>query len=192
MTRDELYDHLAQVYLGKRKKVDDKDNKKTLNVWLLINGLITVIIFASAFYGLTAFFTRNSSLLSSNVIYSLHRGTVTLDYQFAEGYPPVKSFQLDVPPIEMAPYHQFEFAIRAREEGNPGIIKVIIQTARNEEASYYIQGVNMKWQTFTIPFEEFPKITDWSQITSISFVLESWNVENKKGLVLIENIGLSS
>ena len=50
MTRDDIYDHLAQVYLGKRKEADDK-KKKQFSAWLFINIVITVIIFASIFDG---------------------------------------------------------------------------------------------------------------------------------------------
>ena len=73
MTRDDIYDHLAQVYLGKRSKNDVKKEKQ-FNAWLVINILITVIIFTSAFYGLTAFLTHHNSNLQSRIIYSLLPG----------------------------------------------------------------------------------------------------------------------
>ena len=192
MTRDEIYDHLAQVYLGKSKKAENIEKKKRFNAWLLINILITVIIFTSAFYGFTAFFAHNSSLLKDNVIYSLHNGTVSLEYRFTEEYPPVKTFKLSVPKIDMSSYHNLKFEIRAREEGSPGIVKIVVRNRRNEEAAYYIQGIDLKWQKFVIPFDEFERVTDWSEITDVSFVLESWNVNNKKGLILIDGIGFSS
>ena len=43
MNRDDIYDHLAQVYLGKRNKTEEK-KKKQYSVWLLINIGITFII----------------------------------------------------------------------------------------------------------------------------------------------------
>ena len=54
MTRDEIYDHLARVYLGKRQEAD-LQGKRRWNAWLLNNILITVIIFAGAFYGLAIY-----------------------------------------------------------------------------------------------------------------------------------------
>ena len=36
MTRDEIYDHLAQVYLGKRKEAEPR-KKKHFHAWLAIN-----------------------------------------------------------------------------------------------------------------------------------------------------------
>lgn len=189
--RDDIYDHLAQVYLGKRSQKDDKQQRE-FNAWLVINIFITVIIFSSTFYGLTAFLTHRNSGLESRIIYSLHKGPIRLDYDFTDEFPPVKSFSLDVPSVDAAKYGKIQFSIRGKEEGTPGIVKIVLKNRRNEEASYYIRGVGLDWQEFKIPFDEFEQITDWSGLTDISFVLESWNVESRKGLILIDGICFSS
>jgi len=191
MTRDDIYDHLAQVYLGKRTKTDVR-KKQQFSAWLVINIFITVIIFTSAFYGLTAFLTHRNSSLQSRIIFSLHNGPVRVEYNFTDPFPPVKTFALDVPSMDAARYGNIQFSIRGKEEGAPGIVKVVVKNRRNEEGSYYIQGVGLDWQEFSIPLDEFKQITDWSSLTDISFVLESWNIDNKKGLILIENICFSS
>lgn len=191
MTRDDIYDHLAQVYLGKSSKADIKKEKQ-FSAWILINILITVIIFTSAFYGLTAFLTHRDSALSSRIIFSLHHGMIRMEYNFTGSFPPVKTFALNVPAIDAAKYGKIQFSIRGKEEGTPGIVKVVIKNRRNEEASYYVQGVGLDWQEFNIPLDEFQQITDWSSLTDISFVLESWNVDSKKGLILIDNVCFSS
>ena len=126
MTRDEIYDHLAQVYLGKRKQADPK-KKRALNAWLVINALITVIIFSSAFYGLTAFFTQKDLLSQSNIIFSLHSGLVSLDYNFDGDFPPSKSFTLGVPLMDAAKYQNLQYrqwrqvpALRSSKRYSPG------------------------------------------------------------------------
>ena len=191
MTRDDIYDHLAQVYLGKRSKADIKKEKQ-FSAWLLINILITVIIFTSAFYGLTAFLTHRNSALTSRILFSLHNGPIRIEYNFSDSFPPVKTFVLDVPEIDAAKYTKIQFSIRGKEEGTPGIVKVVVKNRRSEEASYYVQGVGLDWQEFGIPLGEFQQITDWSSLTDISFVLESWNVDSKRGLILIDNVCFSS
>ena len=191
MTRDDIYDHLAQVYLGKRSKADIKKERQ-FSAWLLINILITVIIFTSAFYGLTAFLTHRDSALSNRIIFSLHNGPIRIEYNFSGSFPPVKTFVLDVSTINAAKYNKIQFSIRGKEEGTPGIVKVMVKNRRNEEASYYVQGVGLDWQEFNIPLDEFQQVTDWSSLIDISFVLESWNVDSKKGLILIDNVCFSS
>ena len=191
MTRDDIYDHLAQVYLGKRAKPDLK-KKQQVNAWLVINVFITVVIFASAFYGLTAFLTRHDSPLQSRVIFSLHNGPVRIAYDLSDSFSQVETFSLGIPPIDAAKYNSIQFSIRGKEEGSPGIVKVVVKNQRNEEASYYVQGVGLEWQEFSIPLDEFKQISDWSSLTDVSFVLESWNVDSIKGLVLIDDLCFSS
>ncbi|MGE0269129.1 MAG: hypothetical protein AB7S78_11825 [Candidatus Omnitrophota bacterium] len=191
MTKDDIYDHLAQVYLGKRKK-DDARTKKQFNAWLLINGLITAVIFASAFYGLTAFLTQQKKTLKNNVIYSLHQGPLRFEYDFKTSANPVETFALSIPPMDISRYGSLEFTMRGKEEGVPGIVKVVMNNRYNESSYFYIQGVNLNWQQYRIPLDEFKQISDWTSITDISFVLESWNVDNKRGMVLIDNLNFAT
>lgn len=191
MTREEIYDHLAQVYLGKRKKAE-ATKKKQFGAWLVINICITMIIFASAFYGLSAFFTKQGNTLKNGVIYPLHHGSFRMEYDFVSGVSPTTIFTLDVPPVAVSQYKNVHFSIRAKEEGSPGTVKIVINNALNEHSSFYIQDVGLKWQEYDIPLEKFVQITDWSSLTNIDFVLESWNVDDKKGLILIDNVAFSS
>lgn len=190
MTRDEIYDHLARVYLGKRQEAD-LQGKRRWNAWLLNNILIAVIIFAGAFYGLTAFLTQHS-LWQSRIIFSLHNGLARLDYDFNQDFSPVKSFSLSVPRMDASRYKNIQFTIRAKDGGTPGILKVVVVNEKGETAFYYIQGMDASWQEYSIPLDEFKQITDWTHLKDISFVLESWNAEQKKGVILIDNICFSS
>lgn len=187
MTRDEIYDHLAQVYLGKRKKVDEK-KRIDFNAWLLINILITAIIFSSAFYGLTAFLKQRSSYFESKIIYALHHGRIFFEYDFKNDIAPEKRFSLSVPQIDASQYSWLQFSLRAKEEGNPGIVKVVIQTHKNEMSSYYVQGISYAWKEYAIPLDEFKQISNWSDVKDISFVLESWNTNSEKGIILIDDV----
>ena len=191
MNREDIYDHLAQVYLGKRKEVDVK-KKKQINAWLVINIFITFIIFASATYGLTAFLAQKRSDANSNILFSLHNGPVQLEYNFQDTLHPSESFALTIPKMDITKYKNFQFSIRAKDSGTPGVLKVVLRNDKNEISSYYIQGVGRKWKEFTVPLEDFKQITDWSTIEDVSFVLETWNVESKKGIILIDNIYFSS
>ena len=125
MTRDEIYDHLAQVYLGKRKKAEKK-KKLQFNAWLLINILITGIIFSSAFYGLTAFLKHRSSFFESKIVYSLHHGRIFLEYNFKKDLSPVKTFALTVPEIDANQYKSLQFSLRAKEEERKKILSSVI------------------------------------------------------------------
>lgn len=191
MRRDDIYDHLAQVYLGKRKK-EDKKRQKQFSAWLGINIAITVMIFASVFYGLTAFLTGQSRVLKNNIVYSLSRGIVRIEYDFKNEKQPVETFSLKMPKLDASKYKEIQFKVRAKEEGNPGIVKVTVTNRRNETSSFYVQGLTDSWDEFTIPLDKFKEITDWTSLKDINFVLESWNVNKPRGIILIDSIRFST
>lgn len=190
MTRDEIYDHLAQVYLGKRDKLEEK-KKHQFNAWLVINIGITVVILSSSFYGLTAFLSHRTDSLRKSIVFSLNNGPIRFTYNLNTPYPQVKEFSLKVPQMNVTRYAKLVFSIRGLEEGFPGVVKVVLKNQKNEIASYYVKDVRLKWQELSIPLEEFSQITDWTNLTEVSFVLEAWNAEKKKGILLIDNLCFS-
>ena len=130
MKRYEINDHLEQVYLGKRTKTNIK-KKRQFNAWLVINIFITAIIFTSAFYGLTAFLTQHNSSLQSRIIFSLHNGIMRIEYDLTDSFSPVKTLAVNVPSVDASRYSKIQFSLRGKEEGVPGVVKVVIKNRLN-------------------------------------------------------------
>ena len=191
MTRDDIYDHLAQVYLGKRNRGEEQ-KKRHLNAWLIVNVFLTLIIFTSSIWGLTAFLKRREDLLRDKVIFALNKGPIRINYNLNYPFPPVKTFTLTVPPVDAGKYSRLQFSVRGLEEGSPGIMRIEIKNRKNEIDSVFIDEVHLGWKKMSVPFEDFDQIADWSGIEEVSFILESWNADKKKGIVLIDDICFSS
>jgi hypothetical protein len=190
MTHDEIYDHLANVYLGKRESVELK-KKKSPPAWLAINIVITGIILTSVVYGFTAFLTRHDDILKSRVMYALNNSPIRLTYNVGEGYPQSKDLAISLPPVDAAKYRRLNLSLKASGGGNPGMVKVMLRNARNEEAAYYLQGIKTKWQDYSIGFEQL-NLTDWSSIRDVSFIVEAWNTRQADGTIFIDNISFSN
>lgn len=190
MTRDEIYDHLAQVYLGKKTMAKPVSAKKQVSAWLVLNIVITVVIFATSFYGLTAFLTHRSEAFQNRVIFSLNKGPIKVRYNLAYPYPPVKAFSLSVPVTSAEKYEHLEFSLRSAE-GHPGTVRVEVRNTRNETASVFINGVTDDWSKNRVSLDAFEGITDWSAVSEILFVLESWNTGTQKGVLFIDEICFS-
>jgi len=190
MTHDEIYDHLANVYLGKRENVEVK-KKKSSSVWLAINIVITVLILTSVIYGFTAFLTRHDDILKSRVIYALNNSPIRLTYNVGDGYPQAKNLSIDLPTVDAAKYKRLNLTVKALGGGNPGMVKVVLTNARNEQAAYYLQGIRTKWQDYSIGFDQL-NLNDWSTISELSFVVEAWNAQKADGTVFIDNISFSN
>ncbi len=190
MNRDEIYDHLAQVYLGKRESVEQKKPKPRPGAWLVINVVITAFILTSVVYGLTAFLTQRKDAFKSRVIYALNNSPIRLTYSVGGQYPQVKNLTIAVPEMDVSKFRRLNLSLRSLN-GNPGMLKVVLKNARAEESSYYLQGLRSRWQDYSISFDEL-NLTDWRSLQDISFVVEAWNAKEPSGSVLIDNISFSN
>ena len=192
MTREEIYDHLAKVYLGKREDVSPKKRKpKAINRSLLvINIAITAVIVLSTVYGFTAFLTRRDEL-KSQVFYALNNNPIRIAYDLNSPYPATKIFSITIPNKDVSKYKILNVSLRGMDGAYPGIVKVVIANQKNEQAIYYIQNVGTRWQKVGVPFEKL-NLTDWTTITDVSFVLEAWNVDFRRGTLLIDGVSFSN
>jgi len=192
MTRDEIYDHLAKVYLGKRESVTPKKSKlKPVNRSLLvINIVITAVITISTVYGFTAFLTRRAGL-KSQVFYALNNNPIRIAYDLNDPFPATKTFSITIPNKDVSKYKALNVSLRGLDGAYPGIVKVVVANQRNEQAIYYIQNVGTGWQKASIPFEKL-NLSDWTTITGVSFVLEAWNVDFRRGTLLIDGVSFSN
>ncbi len=191
MTRDEIYDHLAKVYLGKRQNAADQKRKKTLNQsWLVINIAITTAILISTVYGFTAFLTHRV-VLKNEVFYSLNNNPIRIVYDLNDPFPATKNFSIIIPHKDVSKYNRLNLSIRGMNEAYPGVVKIVVGNQLNEKATYFIRNVGNNWQKVSIPLEKL-NLTEWSSVTDIAFILEAWNLDFKKGTVLIDDISFSN
>ncbi len=190
MTRDEIYEHLAQVYLDKNSG-EKKEPKPSFKLTREARVILTLFIVGLAFYTLTAFLFQRNEDLKSNIIFALNHSPIRIKYNVNPPYPQIKDFSIDIPPVDIAKYRRLNFSIRGLEEGYPDVVKVVVRNRRNEVAFKYIRDVNLKWQRQTISFDELSGISDFSSISEVEFVLEAWNVEKKKGIILIDDLCFS-
>ncbi len=190
MTKDEIYEHLAQVYLDKKLPSKQERQKKFFSD-SIGKIIVTVVMAFLAFYSLTAFLSHRKDLIRHNIIFALSNAPVRITYNLEHPFPQVKSFSLNVPKVDLREYESLNFSIRGSEQGYPDHVKVVIKNQRNENAFTYIQGVRTKWDQLSIPLSAFQEITDWTSVSEVAFVLEAWNTAKKKGMVLIDDICFS-
>lgn len=190
MNRDEIYDHLAKVYLSKREVVEEKKPEPRPNAWRLINLLITAFILVSVVYGLTAFLTQRRDIFKSRVIYALNNSPIRLSYSVGGKYPQIQNLTIAVPAMDVTKYSHLNLSLRSMN-GNPGILKVVVSNARAEQAAYYLEGIGNNWQDYSISFAQM-NLTDWKFIKDIAFVVEAWNTKDPVGTVLVDNISFSN
>ncbi|HLD88109.1 MAG TPA: hypothetical protein VI955_02160 [Candidatus Omnitrophota bacterium] len=190
MTRDEIYEHLAKVYLGKRENVSAAKKKKRANQpALVINIAITAVLVISTVYGFTAFLTDKAGE-KHQVFYALNNDPVRIVYDLNDPFPAAKTFAIDVP-VNASKYAFLNFSIRGMHNAYPGVVKLAVVNRRNERATYFVHNVNADWQKVHVPLKGL-NLTDWTTVREVSFILEAWNTDFRKGTVLIDDIGFSN
>ena len=193
MTKEEIYEHLAQVYLGKKSQ----DKKRPVQKFQLLRFAREAKVFAMilalalAFYSLTAFLSRRDEDLKARILFALNNSPIRIKYNLNEPFPQVKDFSIPISKSDIAKYKSLGFSIRGLEEGYPGIIKVVLKTKKNEMSFQYVEGINLKWRHHVLLLKDFSGISDWSSLSEVAFVLEAWNVTKKKGIILIDDICFS-
>ena len=190
MTRDEIYEHLAGVYLGKQKKIY-RHRKKKFELPSISRTLIILVI-SSCIFGFSAFLIKRNGFTHNSVIYSLNNRPLRIHYDLREPFPQIYAFSIPVPHINVSRYSNVSFSVRALENNTPGLIKIVIKNKKQEVAFYFLKQVSGRWQKMSIPLKEFSEISDWSNVTDVSFVFEAWNVKKPKGIVLINDLCFSS
>lgn len=190
MTKDEIYEHLAQVYLDKNSG-EKKDVKKPLKLTREVRVVLTLLIVGFAFYTLTAFLARRNDDLKANIIFALTNAPIRVKYDLNEPFPQIKDFSISIPSVDIGRYKSLNFSIRGLEEGYPDVVKIVVKNKKNEVAFKYIYDVDLKWKRHTITFDELTAISDFSSLSEVNFVLEAWNVKKKKGIILIDDLCFS-
>ena len=191
MTRDEIYEHLAKVYLGKRESVAEAKKKKAVNQsWLVINIAITAVILTSTMYGFTAFLTRRVGL-NNQIFYELNNNLVKVAYNLNDPFPSTKTFAITLPDKDVSKFSKLNLSIRGLNDAYPGVVKLVVTNQKNEKATYYIKDVGAQWQKAGIPLAKL-NLTDWTTVREVAFVLEAWNVDFRRGTLLIDDINFSN
>lgn len=191
MTRDEIYEHLAKVYIGKKESLNaQKPKPKANKAWWVMNGVITIVLVMSVVYGFTAFFSSKKDV-RAQIIYALNSNPVKIKYNLNAPFASTKKFVLNVPQKDVSKFHQINFKVRGHNGGYPGVIKLQVSNSKNEKATYYVKNVDAAWQEVVVPFDKL-NITDWSAVTEVAFILEAWNVDYRQGVLLIDDISFSN
>ena len=189
MTRDEIYEHLAQVYLGKRTRIATR-RRPSVDIKFLLHIAFTIVVLGGVFYGLSAFLAHKGPDAQKNIIFALNNSPIRVKYNVGFPYPQVSTFSIPIPKLNASKYSHLSFSIRGLEEGYPSVVKVAIKNRKNETSYFFVKNVGLRWQKLDIPLSEF-KISDWTNLTDLSFVFEAWNTKKKKGIVLIDDICFS-
>ncbi len=186
MNRKDIYEHLAKTYLDaspKRRK-KPKEKPKFSRNFLFLSGA-----FLSGFliFFLFSFIYRNQTA-NSQISLVLCSDPVKINFHF----DPAKkeAYSLDLKNLNASRYKALGFSVKKSNYNDNIAIRVEFTNIFRERAVVYLKNIPSKWQDFKIKLSEFKEVGDWSEMSNLSFIVEEWNVGDKKGVVYLDNVRL--
>ncbi len=183
MDKKDIYEHLANIYLdasSKRKKKSRAFPKLFKNLMFL--GSASVFL-------LTAFLVARFSHrqpANSEIALLLCPDVVKINFHF----DPAKkeTYAVSLNNLDLSRYRTLAFSVKKMNYKDTISLRVEFTSAFKESSVVYFKDIPSKWQDYKINLSEFKGINDWSNMSGLSFVVEEWNVREKKGIVYLDNV----
>ena len=182
MNKKEIYEHLASIYLDNSRKRKKKARLFPRYEKFFPASVISVL-FISLVFAVSTFkksgFTRQVALVIQ---------PTTIKLNFNSGATKKEVYSFDLNGIDLSKFDALLFSARKARPSDAIFLRVELSNALQETSEVYIKEIKYKWQDYKINFADFKKITDWSRVSKVAFVIEEWNVTGDKGVIYIDNV----
>jgi len=183
MEKKDIYEHLAKIYLdasSKKKKKRIRDPRVIRNFVLMAVSALLV----------TSFFTfnliRNKINSRFEVALYLQNEAVKINFNFDPAKKEVYDIKLNE--LNLSRFKTLSFMARKTVYTENINLKVEFTTRFHEKSEIYVKNIPCNWQEYKLPLSDFKGIMNWSDMSGLSFTVEEWNAQGKKGVVYIDNL----
>jgi hypothetical protein len=189
MDKKDIYEHLAKIYLdASTNSSENKEKSKKHLLTLKPVMLFSVIaVFGFAFFS----FSRarlNESSLNSEIALVLSDSAAKINFNFNPAKKEVYVFDLNG--LNIGRFSAIGFRLKNAASASDVTFKVEFVNRFKEKSEVYLRDIPHKWQDYKINLSEFKNINNWSSMSGLSFSVEEWNAQGKKGVVYIDNVSL--
>jgi len=183
MEKKDIYEHLAKIYLDASLKRKNKTKERTK---LFRNLFVTSVAFIFLMGVFLAFaLSRNRGLVSQTALV-LQPDAVKLNFHF----DPAKKEQYSIAlnNLNLNSYKTLAFSAKKQNYKDNIPLRVEFSNTFKEKSEFYLKNIPLKWEEFKIDLAKFKTVSNWSEMLNLDFVVEEWNVKEKKGVVYLDNI----
>lgn len=187
MDKKDIYEHLAKIYLdttpaaSRKKPAANKNRKRYYYVGLpLVAGLCVFLLLVS-FRGTQMMPTAQMSMVVA---------ADSIKLGFNLGAAKKQIYALDLKNANLSGYKTLAFSARNSNYLDAVSCRVEFTNVYKEKGEVYFTGVSDKWREYRLPLTDFKTITDWSEVTGLSFAIEEWNTRDNKGIIFIDDVRL--
>lgn len=189
MDKKDIYEHLAKIYLDASSKRKKKTKEYHKSKKLFFIGF--TVIFLSIFSLATYFYSNNHFAskfeIISEIALVIQPNIVKINFNFNPAKKEIYNINLNG--LDLNKFKALRFQSRKADFNDNITLKIEFTNIFNHTSDIYINTLpTYKWHDYQIPFSDFKEIRNWSEISSISFIVEDWNTKGKQGIVYIDNV----
>lgn len=186
MEKKDIYEHLAKIYLDNSavKKQKQKADALKHRVLYIAAAAVFLVLLVAVISSL--FFRKKISIPEMALV--LNHETVKVNYNFAPAKKDI--YYLDLNKANLASYKELVFSIKKSNYSDNISLRVEFTNIYKERAELYLRDISNKWQECVFKLSDFKNITDWTEMSRLSFIIEEWNSQDKKGSIYLDNVRL--
>lgn len=115
-----------------------------------------------------------------------------LEYDVDSPNPAYNGFWMKLVGEDLSNYNTLNFFIKGdAKSGFTKRIKLELKDQSNKPSPYIISGITDEWQQFSIPFEKFKRVSDWTSMNEFVVVFDDINSRPKAGTIYVDNISVT-
>jgi len=183
MDKIDIYEHLAKIYLDTsgKKKAKAKESRRFRNLFLLSIFVIGILSFS-----LITNNVHQKSPLDNEIAFIILPDVIKINYKFNSIKK--EAYSVDLNSLNLSPFKALAFSVRKTDPNDVVYMRVELSNGYKEVSELYIKDIRYRWKSFKIALSDFKRVTDWSTMARLSFIVEEWNTKNKHGVVYIDDV----
>lgn len=185
MDKKDIYEHLAKIYLdaSSKKKKKNKAYPQIFKNLFFISLLMVVGLSAALLAN-----PRSKEPANAQVALILAPEALKINFNFDPAKKEI--YTLNLNRLNLNKYKALAFSLKKANFKDTISLRVEFTTAFKEKSELYVKNIPHSWQEYTLSLADFKSISDWSEITNLSFGVEEWNTRENNGVVYIDNVRL--
>ena len=186
MDKKDIYEHLAKIYLDSSatKKKRLKSSHRVRKLLIISVSLVAAVGLIPVLRG---YFSHPKNAESEIALFLLSDAT-KINFNF----DPAKkeTYSINLNKLDLTKFKALSFCLKKTDYTDTISVRVEFTNAFRERSEIYVKDIPLRWQDNKILLADFKGITDWTEMSGLSFIVEEWNAKAKHGVVYIDNIKL--
>lgn len=118
--------------------------------------------------------------------------SLRLEYDVDSPNPAYNGFWMKLVGEDLSKYNTLNFYMKGdTKSGFTKRVKLELKDQSNKPSPYIISGVTDQWQKFSIPFEKFKRVADWTSMNEFVVVFDDINSRPKSGTIYLDSVTVS-